>query len=125
MSNFLLELESDNITGMLAAEDGYKVEYNAVDGPNSGRDLTGMMHRDKTCDKAKIYCKCRPLRDTEAVILFQRLKQTYVSVRFFDPFNDCESVRQMYCGQVSASLLFRKTDGTRWYKGISFNLIER
>lgn len=126
MENFLLALEDDNITGMLAAEDGYKVELNAVDGPNSGRDLTGTMHRDKVGDKVKIYCKCRGLiNDTEAGILFPHLKQTYITVRFFNPFTGSESVKQMYCSQMSASFVYRKRDGTRWYKDVSFNLIER
>lgn len=125
MENFLLALEYDDVTKMLAAEDGFKVEHNAVDGPNSGRDLAANMHRDKVADKAKIYCKCRPIRYAEAAILFPHLKQNFVTVRYFDLIDCCEHTKQMYCTQVTATLLFRKPDGTRWYKDVTFNLIER
>ena len=94
----LLIINGTDYTGFLKAAGGYAVKRGDVDGENAGREtMDATMYRDRIAVKMELTLACRPLTGAEARQLLN------------DP----------------AEFLFRKPDGTEWWQGIKFPLIER
>lgn len=122
----LLFFDDDNFSGYLAADGGFKVERNDVDGPNAGRlTMDAYMERDYIATKAKIFAKCRVMTDSELRQIMAKLSQTYINVTYLDYAVGLRKNVQMTCTQTSCEYMFRKSDGTMLWKSFSFNLVER
>lgn len=125
MSNKLLIIDGEDFTGYIDANGGYGVERNDVDGDNSGRTMDATMYRDRIAVKMKLTIKCRPLRGAEARKILNAIYPPYVTVTYNDPRVGIRENVGMYSNNVPAEYLFTKPDGTEWWRGISFPLIER
>lgn len=108
------------------ARQGLKWSRNDIDGPNAGRSsMDGSMIRDRVSVKARLDITCRPLTSSEKKIVFQAIYPEFVTVTYTDPISDETVTKMMYSNNISASFLMRKSDGTEWWSGITFPLIER
>lgn len=122
----LLRINGTDYTGYLKASGGYALKRNDVDGENSGRvTMDALMHRDRRAVKMELTLACRPLTGAEARKLLNDIYPEFVTVDYYDPRSGMVYGVQMYSNNVPAEFLFRKPDGTEWWDGIKFPLIER
>lgn len=125
MSEELLYLNADDVTGLLAADGGYTVERFANDGPNTGRLQDLWMDREFLGVKSKLQVNCKAMTEENARRVLFMIDVPFVHVTYRDPLLGIRENVEMYCTQTKAAYVFRKPDGSRWWKDISFNLIER
>ena len=104
---------------------GLKWSRNDVDGQNAGRTMDAVMHRDRIAIKIRLDVNCRPLTASELSSVLNAIQSEYVSVTYDDPLLGTRRNVSMYSNNVPASYLMKKQDGTEWWNGCSFPLIER
>ena len=102
---------------------GVKRDRNDIDGPNAGRTLDGEMHRERVATKIRYDISCRPLTTAELHTLETLIMPEYIWVQVTDPYYGTKTY-SMYSNNTSAGFLIRKPDGTEWWNGITFPLIE-
>ena len=90
------------------ANRGLKWQRSDVEAPDAGRTLDGIMHRGRVATKIRLDITCRPLTSGEASIVLNAIYPEFVTVSY-NP----------------ASFLLRRADGTEWWDGITFPLIEQ
>ena len=103
---------------------GFQWQRSDVDGPGAGRDLTGDLRRNRVATKRRLDITCRPLKASEAQIVLTAIMPEWVTVRYTDPQAGVVT-RTMYSNNHPASFLMKKADGTEWWSGITFPLIEK
>lgn len=104
---------------------GIKWQRNDVDGPNAGRTLDATMHRDRVATKIRLDCTCKPLTTLQASQLLEAIQPEYIDVTYTDV--RLGAVRQnvrMYSNNVPATHCVITSDGTEYWEGITFPLIE-
>lgn len=119
----VFEINGVNILPYVAHE-GIKWQRNDLDGPEAGRTLDGLMHRDRVASKVRMDITCRPLRSFEAQIVLQAIYPEYVTVRYTDPMSGLTE-RTMYANNNPATHMMIQDNGVEWWSGITFPLIER
>ena len=102
---------------------GLKWERSDIDSPDAGRTLDGVMHRGRVATKIRLDITCRPLRLTELNTVLNLILPEYIYVTYDDPM-DGRVTRKMYSNNNPASYCILKRDGTEWWNGITFPLIE-
>lgn len=102
---------------------GFKWTRNDIDGPDAGRTMDGMMHRLRVTTKIRLDITCRPLTTEETRILLPAILPEYVNVTYDDPMYG-RVTKLMYSNNNPASFLMRKPNGTEWWDGITFPLVE-
>lgn len=107
-----------------AHDDGFKWTRYDIDSPNTGRTLDGLMHRGRVATKIKLEIKCRPLTASELSIVLNAIRPEYVTVTYTDPMLG-EVTKTMYSNNNPAVHCLWKPNGTEWWSGISFPLVER
>lgn len=103
---------------------GIKWQLSDLDGPSAGRTLDGVMHRARVASKARLDITCRPLKASEAATVLQAIKPEYVKVEYIDPMEG-HTTKTMYANNRPATHLLIQDDGTEWWDGIVFPLVER
>lgn len=101
----------------------------AVNSPDAGRDMDGLMYIEKITEKRTIGLTWLALKPSEAhAILNAFLAQHYFTVTYFDPaLNSDESettTKTFYLGDVSSAVKLW-TAKKKLYANLSFNIIER
>lgn len=104
---------------------GFKWQRNDIEGSDAGRDLTGQLRRNRISTKIRLDITCRLLTSAEAHIVLSAIMPEYVSVRYYDPEAGGVVTKIMYANNNPASFQLRKPDGTVWWSGITFPLVER
>ena len=104
---------------------GFKWQRNDIDNPEAGRDLTGTLRRNRVASKIRLDVTCRLLKSEEAKIVLSAIKPEYVTVRYYEPAAGSVLEKSMYANNNPASFQIRKPDGTVWWSGITFPLIEK
>lgn len=104
---------------------GFKWQRNDIDDSDSGRDLTGRLRRNRVSTKIRLDITCRLLTSEEAHVVLTTIMPEYVSVRYYDPEAGSVVEKTMYANNNPASFQIRKPDGTVWWSGITFPLIEQ
>lgn len=104
---------------------GVKWQRSDVDGEGAGRTLDGTLQRNRVASKVRLDVTCRPLKSSEAKIVLQAIYPEFVSVEYTDPQNGGVVTRTMYSNNNPASFMMMKPDGTEYWDGITFPLIER
>ena len=102
---------------------GMKVTRYDVDAPDAGRDMSGYMWRGRVAAKRKLECTCRLLKQSETQILWPLLKPEYITVRYLDPEYGTVT-KKMYSNNHPASFCIRKPNGTMYWSGVTFPLVE-
>lgn len=118
----ILEIDGVDIVPYIAYG-GVKWQRSDVDGTGAGRDLDGTLRRNRVCTKIRLDITCRPLRDEEARVVLSAIMPEWVSVKYTDPQAGLV-VKKMYANNNPATYLMKATDGTEWWQGITFPLIE-
>ena len=113
-----------NMIPYTAHDDGFKWQRYDVDSPNTGRTLDGMMHRGRVATKIRLDIKCRPLTATELNTVLNAILPEYVTVTYTDPMYG-EVTKTMYSNNNPAVHCLWKPDGTEWWNGVTFPLVER
>lgn len=104
---------------------GIKWQRSDLDGETAGRTLDGVMHRDRIASKIRLDITCRPLRAAEASTVLNGVLPEYVSVEYSDPMEGKVVTKEMYSNNNPATHMLIQDDGTEWWDGIVFPLIER
>lgn len=106
------------------ANKGLKWQRSDVEAPDSGRTLDGLMHRGRVATKIRLDITCRPLTSSEASVVLNAIYPEFVTVLYNDPMYGTVT-KTMYSNNNPASFLLRRADGTEWWDGITFPLIEQ
>jgi len=114
-----------DMTPYIAAQNGIKWSRNDLESPSAGRTLDGLMHRGRVGIKIRMDITCRPLTASELHVVQNALYPEYLSVTYSDPLAGGIVTKTMYTNNIPAGFLMRKTDGTEWWSGVTFPLIER
>lgn len=125
MARQLLIINGTDYTGYIDANGGYSISRNDVDDNSAGRTMDAKMQRGRIAVKYRLNIKCRPLTGAETQKILNDIYPEYVSVTYYDPRIGTRKNVEMYSNNVPAEYLFTKPDGTEWWRGISFPLIER
>lgn len=105
---------------------GFQWQRSDVDGPNTTRSIdTAYLTRDRIATKYRIDVTCKPLTTKDASRVLKAIKPEYVTVTYTDPEAGGDVTKQMYSNNIPAQFLMKKRDGTEWWTGITFPLIER
>lgn len=120
----VLEIDGVNIVPYIAYG-GVKWQRTDVDGEGAGRDLSGDLRRNRVATKRRMDITCRLLKLQEASTVLTSIMPEWVTVRYTDPQSGREETRTMYSNNNPASFQIRKPDGTEWWSGVTFPLIEK
>lgn len=108
------------------AEGGAKWTWNGVDGPDTGRTMDAIMHRDLVAIKARCDVECLWMPKDLAVVLHQYITPKFVNVVTDTvPWMNGTVSLVMYSNNGKSTLITEYTDGTKLYGDIAFPLIER
>ena len=108
----------------IAAKDGVKWQRSDIEAPSAGRTLDGLMHRGRVGTKIRLDVTCRPLNAAELSTVMNAILPEYVTVSYSDPLYGSVT-KSMYSNNTPASCLMKKRDGSEWWSGVTFPLIER
>lgn len=117
------KINGTDITDYIAYR-GLKWQRSDIDSAQAGRTMDGKMHRGRVTTKIRLDVTCRPLTTAEASTLLNLILPEYVSVTYDDP-QDGTVTRTMYANNNPASYLIRQKDGTEYWDGIEFPLVEQ
>lgn len=106
------------------AYNGLKWQRNDIDSPNTGRDMSGTMHRGRVSTKIRLDITCRALKATELRTLLNLIYPEYVTVTYDDPMEGTV-VKTMYSNNNPAAYQQKNNDGNEYWTGVTFPLIER
>lgn len=104
---------------------GFKWQRSDIDASDAGRDLTGRLRRNRVASKVRLDITCRLLTSDEAKVVLSAIMPEYVTVRYYDPEIGDITEKTMYANNNPATFQLRKPDGTVWWSGITFPLIEQ
>lgn len=119
-----LEIDGVNIVPYIAYG-GFQWQRSDVDGEGAGRMLDGTLERNRMATKIRLDVTCRPLKSSEASIVLSAIMPEWVSVKYYDPQIGSVVTKTMYSNNNPASYLIKHPDGTEWWSGITFPLIEK
>lgn len=105
------------------AHQGIKWQRNDLDSSDSGRTMDGTLHRGRIATKIRLDITCRPLKSDEASVILKAILPSQVSVQYTDPMDGLVT-RNMYANNNPATHMLIQEDGTEWWYGITFPLIE-
>ena len=102
----------------------FSVGLQDVSAPDSGRDITGLMHKNKITEKRTISLGWNYLKPSEMATILSAFKaKEYFSVTYYGPTNpNARVTKTFYLGDVSTPL-YNWT--LRLYESLTFNIIER
>lgn len=106
------------------ATGGVKWQRNDIDSPDTGRAMDGMMYRGRVATKIRLDITCRLLRADELRIVLNAILPEYVTVTYDDPMYG-RVTKTMYSNNNPAVYQFPKANGTEWWSGVTFPLVER
>lgn len=122
-----ISIDGTDITDLIAYQ-GVQWKRNDIDGPNSGRALSGSMIRDRVATKIRLDITCKPLRLEELRALLNLIYPVFVTVTYDDPMEGTVT-KTMYANNNGAQFMQKKpTIGeseSEYWNNITFPLIER
>ena len=118
-----ITIDGNDITPYIAYN-GVKWSRNDVDGPNTGRTMSGLMVRDRVATKIRLDVTCRPLTGPQLQTLLNILLPVFVQVTYEDPMYGLVT-KTMYANNNPATFFKQKDDNTEIWTDISFPLVER
>lgn len=120
----ILKIDGVDMTSYIAFGGvGWKRED--VDGSNAGRGLDGTLIRDRVATKIRLDITCRPLTSEETSIVLTAIMPQWVQVEYTDPQLGTVTRKTMYSNNNPATFMMVKPDGTEYWNGITFPLIEQ
>ena len=102
---------------------GIKWQRNDIEAADAGRTMDGVMHRGRVSTKMRLDITCVPMKASDLSTLLNLIYPEYVTVTYDDPMQG-QVTKRMYSNNNPASFLMIKPDGTEWWSGVTFPLIE-
>ena len=118
-----LEIDNVDIVPYIAYQ-GVKWTRNDVDAPDAGRTMDAKMHRMRVGTKIRLDITCRPLTGAELATVLNAILPEYVQVKYTDPMYGLVT-KTMYANNNPASYLILREDGTEYWSGVTFPLVEQ
>ena len=118
-----LKIDGVDMTPYIAFQ-GLKWQRADVDSSDAGRTLDGSLVRGRVATKIRLDITCRPLTATEASLVLNAILPEWVTVVYSDPMYGNRTAT-MYANNNPASFLLKRSDGTEYWSGITFPLIEQ
>jgi hypothetical protein len=118
-----LQINGVDITPYIKYQ-GFKWTRNDIDGPDAGRTMDALMHRERVATKIRLDISCKPLLTEEASIVLNAIWPEYVTVTYLDPMTGL-TTKTMYSNNNPAAYCINKGDGREYWQGIEFPLVER
>ena len=103
---------------------GLKWTLSDVEASDAGRTADAVMHRNRVAQKVRLDVTCRDLTTAEASTILQLIDPEYLTVRYTDPRQGGLVEKTMYSNNRPAVYARIDSDGTEWWSGINFPLIE-
>ena len=103
---------------------GLKWQRSDIDAPNTGRAMNGLMYRGRVATKIRLDVTCRLLKASELSTVLNLIYPEYVTVTYDDPMLG-RVTKTMYSNNNPAVYQLHKNDGTEWWSGVTFPLVER
>lgn len=106
------------------AYDGLKYTRSDLDGPNAGRTLDGVMHRDRVASKIRWDITCKLLNEEDLAKILTLIEPEFVTVTYTELRTRQTVTKTMYSNNVPTTLAFANDDGS-WWTSFTFPLIEK
>ena len=107
------------------AYNGFQWQRSDVDGEGAGRMLDGTLQRNRLATMVRLDITCRLLKANEAAIVLSAIMPEWVTVTYYDPAAGSTVTKTMYANNNPATYQIKHPDGTEWWGGITFPLIEQ
>ena len=120
----VFEINGVNILPYVAY-DGLKYKRSDLDGPNAGRTMDGIMHRDRIAIKDRWDVTCRLLTTEEVATVMGLIEPEYVEVRYTNLRTNSIKVGTFYSNNIPIELSHAIIDGVEYWKGLAFPLVEK
>lgn len=129
-----IQASTDNSTWVDLPElplDGLTLQICDVDASTSGRDNTGLIHRDKIGMKRKLNCSWKYLTRTQVKTITDIADNTFFYLRFYDDLATTDGslyTGQFYAGDRSGTIYSHcmgSNKTTPMYSSYTVNFIER
>ena len=104
---------------------GLKWSRNDVEAANAGRMQNGEMQRDRVAIKYRWDVTCHPLTATEQARVLQLIQPEYVNVRYTDPYYNSTKTGVYYSNNIPSTFCIRYKNGTEYWNGLAFPLIQK
>jgi len=125
MSEYVIEsIDGVDMTPYIAHQ-GIKWNRADIESPRAGRDLGAEMHRGRVAIKERLDNTCRPLTQAEAQLVLQTIEPEFVNVTYLSPRLGQRTNVRMYSNNIPATFAIKDVNGTVWWMGITFPLIEK
>lgn len=124
MDMMILSIDGFDITNYIAYG-GFKWQRSDVDGSDAGRDLNGTLRRNRVATKVRLDITCRLLKSEELADILSAIMPEYVTVKYYDPQKGAVVTKKMYSNNTPATYQLKQPDGTVWWSGVTFPLIEQ
>lgn len=118
-----LAINGVDITNYIAYG-GLKWSRQDIDSPGTGRAINGLMYRGRVATKIRIDITCRLLTADELRTVLNLILPEYISVTYDDPMLGT-TTKTMYSNNNPAVYQLKKSNGTEYWSGVTFPLIER
>ena len=119
-----LTIDGVDMTPYIASR-GIKWQRSDIDSSNAGRSLDGLLMRSRIASKVRLDVTCIPLTADKASVVLTAIMPEWVTVTYTDPQRGEDVTKTMYSNNNPASYLMKKPDGTEYWDGITFPLIEQ
>ena len=100
-----------------------EISWQDISLPNSGRDLTGTMHKDKVAEKVKIVLAWQGSSPEMITAIKKLFKDDEFSVTYYDPEVGANQTKTFYKGDRKAPVKIW-TVGQKRYSQYAFDIIE-
>ena len=103
---------------------GLKWSRNDVEAANAGRMQNGYMQRDRVATKYRWDITCRPVTAAELSTILTLIEPQYIMVRYTDPQTNTVVANYCYSNNFPATYMIRETNGTEYWTGLAFPVIQ-
>lgn len=103
---------------------GIKWSRNDIDGASAGRNQQGEMMRDRIATKYRWDITCRPLTASEQATILQLIQPEYITVHYTDPLTNMTAYGTYYSNNFPSTFCIMRDDGTEYWTGLTFPVIQ-
>lgn len=107
------------------AAGGLKWSRSDTSGGNKSTMQNGETWRDRIATKCQWEITCKPLKAADLKTVLQLIAPEYVTVNFTDPNLNARRTASLYSDSCPSTFLIRRADGTEYWGGVQFTLIEK
>ena len=107
------------------AAGGIKWTKNDVSGGNAVTMMDGTTYRDRITTKYNWEISCKPLTASQQKTILELIQPEYVTVQYTHPLTNTIKSGTYYSNNFPSTYLVRRADGTDYWGGLSFPLVQR